>query len=272
MEARPEHTAVAVAQFAPGEDTARNLEQMSRLAGDAANRGALLVVFPEYSSYFTPELGPDWAEHAQGLRGAFTRTLAELAGELGIHIVAGLVEKLPEDDKRVANTLVALSDTGDLVAHYRKMHLYDAFGMRESDWVAAGPLDQTPVFPWRGFTVGLQTCYDVRFPEVTRRLVDAGADLIVLPSEWVRGPLKEAHWRTLVTARAIENTVYVAAADHAPPVGAGNSMVVDPMGVELVTVGEATDVGVAWISPARVAEVRRVNPALALRRFRVADA
>jgi predicted amidohydrolase len=110
----------------------------------------------------------------------------------------------------------------------------------------------------------------VRFPEVTRRLVDAGADLILLPSEWVRGPLKEHHWRTLVTARAIENTVYVAAADHAPPIGAGNSMVVDPMGVELVTVGEATDVGVAWISHGRVVEVRHLNPALKLRRFTVA--
>ncbi|MBX3194603.1 MAG: carbon-nitrogen hydrolase family protein [Microbacteriaceae bacterium] len=270
MEAQEDRSAVAVAQFAPGDDTARNLDEMARLAGEAANRGALLVVFPEYSSYFTPEMGPDWVEHAQGLRGAFTRTLAELAGELGIHIVAGMIEKVPDDEKRVANTLVALSDEGDLVAHYRKMHLYDAFGMRESDWVVAGPLDQTPVFPWRGFTVGLQTCYDVRFPEVTRRLVDAGADLVVLPAEWVRGPLKEAHWRTLVTARAIENTVYVAAAGQAPPVGAGNSMVVDPMGVELVTVGEATDVGVAWVAPARVAEVRRVNPALRLRRFGVA--
>ena len=124
-------------------------------------------------------------------------------------------------------------------------------------------------FPFAGFTVGLQTCYDVRFPEVTRRLVDAGADLIAMPSEWVRGPLKEAHWRTLATARAIENTVYLAAADHAPPVGAGNSLVVDPMGVEVATIGEQDGaVAVAWISPSRIAEVRRINPALALRRFR----
>lgn len=263
--------AIAVAQFAPGDDTAANLETIARLAGDAANRGALLVVFPEYSSYFTPDLGADWAEHAQGLHGPFTRALAELATELGIHLVAGLVEKVPDESRRVANTVVAVSDTGELVAHYRKMHLYDAFGHRESEYIVPGPLDQVPVFPWHGFTVGLQTCYDVRFPEVTRRLVDAGADLVLLPSEWVRGPLKESHWRTLVTARAIENTVYVAAADHAPPVGAGNSMIVDPMGVELVTIGEATDAAVAWISPARVAEVRRVNPALELRRFAVTE-
>jgi predicted amidohydrolase len=85
----------------------------------------------------------------------------------------------------------------------------------------------------------------------------------------VRGPLKEQHWRTLVTARALENTIYIAAADHAPPVGVGNSMVVDPMGVELVTVGETTDVAVAWVSAERISAVRRVNPALALRRFGV---
>jgi predicted amidohydrolase len=272
METPSGPVAIAVAQFAPGDDEAKNLDTIRRLAEDAASRGALLVVFPEYSSYFTPDLGPDWPEHAQSLHGPFVRALAEIAAELGIHLVAGMIELVPGENDRVANTLVAVDAAGEVVAHYRKMHLYDAFGMRESDRIVAGNLwadGDAPTFPWGGFTVGLQTCYDVRFPEVTRRLVDAGADLVLLPSEWVRGPLKEHHWRTLVTARAIENTVYVAAADHAPPIGAGNSMVVDPMGVELVTVGEATDVGVAWISPTRVLEVRHVNPALKLRRFTV---
>jgi len=92
---------------------------------------------------------------------------------------------------------------------------------------------------------------------------------VLVPSEWVRGPLKEAHWRTLATARAIENTVYLAAADHAPPVGVGNSLIVDPMGVELAGLGEEVGTAVAWITPNRVAEVRKVNPALLLRRFRV---
>lgn len=264
--------AIAVAQFAPGDDEAANLATIHRLAGDAASRGARLVVFPEYSSYFTPALGADWPEHAQPLDGPFVRELAGFAAEFGIHLVAGMIELVPGEADRVSNTVVALDPSGEVVAQYRKIHLYDAFGMRESDRIVAGPVwaeDAAPVFAFGGFTVGLQTCYDVRFPEVTRRLVDAGADLVLLPSEWVRGPLKEHHWRTLVTARAIENTVYVAAADHAPPIGAGNSMVVDPMGVELVTVGESTDVAVAWISPDRIAEVRRANPALQLRRFRV---
>lgn len=265
----PGPVAIAVAQFAPGDDEAANLDGIRQLAEDAAARGALLVVFPEYSSYFTTGLGPDWVEHAQSLHGPFVRALGEIARELGIHLVAGLIETVPGQTERVTNTVVAVDPRGDVVAHYRKIHLYDAFGVRESDRIVAGPIEAPATFAFGGFTVGLQTCYDIRFPEVTRRLVDAGADLVLLPSEWVRGPLKEHHWRTLVTARAIENTIYLAAADHAPPIGAGNSMVVDPMGVELVTVGESTDVGVAWISPARVTEVRHANPALKLRRFRV---
>jgi len=260
--------AIAVAQFAPGDDTADNLERMSRLAGDAANRGALLVVFPEYSSYFTPNMDASWAEHAQGLHGPFVRALAELASELGIHVVAGLVERI-QGETRVANTLVALDPNAELVAYYRKVHLYDAFGQRESEWIVPGPVEAPQTFAFGGFTVGLQTCYDLRFPEITRQLVDAGADLVLVPSEWVRGPLKEAHWRTLATARAIENTVYLAAADHAPPVGVGNSLIVDPMGVELAGLGEEVGTAVAWITPARVTEVRRINPALQLRRFTV---
>ncbi len=268
----PGFAPVGVLQFAPGADRDDNLAQIARLAADAASRGALLVVAPEYSSYFTPRMDASWREHAESLHGPFVRGLAEIAAELGIMMVAGMIELVPGEDHRVSNTVVVLDDQGALVASYRKQHLYDAFGSRESDWIVAGPLDQTPVFAWHGLTVGLQTCYDLRFPEVTRRLVDAGAEVVLLPAEWVRGPLKEHHWRTLVTARAIENTVYVVAADHAPPVGAGNSMVVDPMGVELVTVGEQTDVAVAWISPERVAEVRHVNPALTLRRYTVTPA
>lgn len=261
--------AVAVAQFAPGDDTSVNLERMSRLAVDAVSRGAMLVVFPEYSSYFTPTMGPDWVENAQTLHGPFVRGLAEIASELGVHIIAGMLELVPGETARAANTIVVLDPDGDLIARYRKVHLYDAFGSRESDWIVPGAIQDPQTFHAGGFTIGIQTCYDVRFPEVTRQLADAGVDLVLVPAEWVRGPLKESAWRTLLTARAIENTVFVAAADHAPPVGVGNSMVVDPMGVELVTLGETTDVAVAWIDAKRVADVRHINPALKLRRFRV---
>ena len=259
-------TALAVAQFAPGADRDANLATMRELATTAAERGATLVVFPEYSSYFTPTMGPDWMSAAETLDGAFVSGLSAIATELGLTVVAGMLESAGE---RAHNTVVAISPEGARVASYRKLHLYDAFGSLESDWIAAGELAAPETFGWNGFTVGLQTCYDLRFPEVTRALVDAGADLVLVPAEWVRGPLKEFHWRTLLTARAIENTVYVAAADHIPPIGVGNSMVLDPMGVEVATIGESEGVAVAWVDAARIAEVRQVNPALRLRRFAI---
>lgn len=262
--------AVAVAQFAPTDDTDANLAEISRLALDAASRGALLVVFPEYSSYFTPKMGPDWLEAAQSLHGPFVRGIAEIAAELGVHIVAGMIELIPGEPAQASNTLVAVGPHGEVIARYRKIHLFDAFGQRESDWIVAGPIEPPQTFELGGFTVGMQTCYDIRFPEVTRRLVDAGVELVVVPAEWVRGPLKEHHWRTLLTARAIENTVYLAAADHAPPIGAGNSMILDPMGVELATVGENEDVAIAFPTRHRMESVRAANPALRLRRFGIA--
>jgi predicted amidohydrolase len=258
---------IAVAQFAPTADAEANLDIIGALAESAVRRGASLVVFPEYSSWFAPDFSIAWLEAAQSLNGEFVSRLGALASRLGIHLVAGMVESA--EASRVSNTLIAVSPSGEVVATYRKLHLYDAFGTRESDWVRPGAIEEPQTFGWGEFTVGLQTCYDIRFPEVTRRLVDAGADLVLVPAEWVRGPLKEQHWRTLVTARAIENTIYVAAADHTPPTGVGNSMVVDPMGVELVTIGEQTGAAVVEISRSRVSEVRAVNPALELRRFRV---
>ncbi|PJJ62340.1 carbon-nitrogen hydrolase family protein [Compostimonas suwonensis] len=259
---------VAVAQFAPTDDKAANLAAIRALVKTAAQRGARLVVLPEYASHFANPLGPASVEAAESFDGAFVAALTDLAVEFGVYLVAGMLET-SDDPERFSNTLVAVSPANAVVASYRKMHLYDAFGQRESDWVVPGPVAEPETFTVDGVVVGLQTCYDLRFPEVTRRVVDAGAQLVVVPSEWVRGPLKEHHWRTFVTARALENTVYVAAADHVPPVGVGNSMVVDPMGVELVTIGDETDVAVAHIRVDRIERVRAVNPALALRRFTV---
>ena len=264
----PNTLAIAVAQTAPGDDVSVNLATMREHSATAASRGAGLIVFPEYSSFFEVTLGPASIAAAEPLDGAFVTGVAEIARDLGVVIVAGMLEKL-DGLRRVSNTIVALDPSGNLVAVYRKQHLYDAFGQSESAIIEPGPLDEPQVFAVDDLTFGIQTCYDLRFPEVTRRIVDAGADVVVVPSEWVHGPLKEHHWRVLVTARAIENTIFVAAADHAPPIGAGNSMIVDPMGVELATMGEEHGVAVAWVSRARVDQVRAVNPALKLRRFTV---
>lgn len=262
----------AVAQFAPTADFEANLRVIDELAAKAAARGASVAVFPEYSSFFEAQLGVNFVEGAQPIDGPFVRGLGSIASKHGLYVVAGLVETRPSDPRRFANTLVAVDPRGEVVATYSKLHLYDAFGSKESEWVVAGDIEAPQTFEIEGFRVGLQTCYDVRFPEVTRTLVDAGAEVVLLPAEWVRGPLKEHHWRTLVTARAIENTIYIAAADHVPPIGVGNSMIVDPFGVEIATLGDETGIAVAEISRARLEHVRQVNPALALRRFRVTPA
>ncbi len=261
------HVGVAVAQFAPSASMAANLDQIAELTAVAASRGAGVVVFPEYASYFVDPFDESLGAHAQPLDGEFTAALASLASAHGVVIVAGMVESGTED-ARVHNTVVAVAADG-VVASYRKQHLYDAFGQRESDWIAPGVLGPPDTFERDGLRFGLQTCYDLRFPEVTRVLADAGADVVLVPAEWVRGPLKEHHWTTLLRARAIENTLCVAAADHPPPLGVGNSMVIDPAGVTIASVGTTTDVAVGFIDPEAIARVRRVNPALALRRYRV---
>lgn len=258
---------IAVAQFAPTADTAANLESIEHLVVTASARGARVVVLPEYSSYFVDPFDGSLAENAQDLDGPFVHALTGFATAHDAVIVAGLVERA-SDAERVRNTAVAVDSSG-LVAHYRKLHLYDAFGQRESDWVEPGDIVAAQTFELGGLRFGLMTCYDLRFPEVARSLVDAGADVFVVPAEWVRGPLKEHHWRTLLHARAIENTVFVAAADHPPPLGVGNSLIVDPQGVELAAVGTSTDVAVAHLDLGAIGRVRRVNPSLALRRFRV---
>ncbi|MFF2051317.1 carbon-nitrogen hydrolase family protein [Leifsonia sp. NPDC058194] len=259
---------VAVVQFAPGDDRVHNREIVTGLIAVAAERGARLIVLPEYSSYFTDPLGPSFAHNAEPVDGEFVTALAGAARDHGVHVVAGLVERTGERH-RFANTLVAVDPSGDVVATYRKQHLYDAFGSRESDWVVPGETGEPELFEVDGLRVGLQTCYDLRFPEVTRLLADAGADLVAIPAEWVRGPLKEHHWSTLLQARAIENTLYVAAADHTPPIGVGASAIVDPMGVVVAAVAEVAGIAVAEVSGERIARVREVNPALALRRYRV---
>ncbi len=262
---------VAVAQFAPTDDSAANLAAIADFVERAAGNGSRLVLFPEYSSYFVHPLGESFIAAAESLDGPFVGSLAELAIAHDIHIVAGLVETVVDDPSRFSNTIVAVSPDGRIEATYRKQHLYDAFGATESSWVVPGDLGTPEIFDVDGFRVGMQTCYDIRFPEVTRRLVDAGAELVLVPAEWVRGPLKENHWSTLLAARAIENTVYVAAADQTPPIGVGTSAILDPMGVALATLGELPGLASATVSRERLEGVRRTNPSLALRRYSVVE-
>lgn len=250
-------------QFAAATDVDVNLGAIAGLLPRAD--GSDLVVLPEASmhDFGKPDLalGPV----AQPVDGPFVGRLAAHARAMRTTVVAGMFE-VSADAARPYNTLVALGPDGDLAATYRKVHLYDSFGYRESDRLSAGDID--PVTMKVGdLVVGLMTCYDLRFPEFARLLVDAGADALVVPAAWVRGPLKEDHWETLLRARAIENTAYVVAAAQTGAMYTGSSMIVDPMGVAVARIGEENGVVTADLGLDRVREVRERNPSLANRRL-----
>jgi predicted amidohydrolase len=256
---------IAVGQLAASEDWRRNLDTCTALIEQAGAGGADLLVLPEgVLARFTDDFSR-LRTAAQPLTGPFVTALTAATAGGAMTVVAGVHEPAP--DGRAYNTLVALRD-GRQVAAYRKLHLYDAFGSAESDNVvpADGPLVTLDV---AGLTVGLMTCYDVRFPELARLLTLAGAQVLVLPAAWVKGPHKERHWELMLAARALENTVYVVGAGECGPRNIGHSMVVDPLGVVVARLGEAPGLLWADADPARVADARSRLPVLANRRFDV---
>ncbi|MEU4647634.1 carbon-nitrogen hydrolase family protein [Nocardia fluminea] len=271
QELQPVTVGIAVVQFAPGTDPENNLSSLREHVRTAAEAGARVVVAPEYSMFAVTRLDERVVAIAQPLDGPFTSGLAALAAEFGVYLVAGLVELPSPGATRISNTLVAHGPDGARVAVYRKVHLYDAFGHLESDVVAAGPLVAPATFAVDGVVFGMQTCFDLRFPEGCRRVAAAGAHVLLLPAQWIPGPAKVDQWTTLLRARAIENTVYVAAADQCAPRGAGSSMIVDPAGTVLAELGDEPGVATATVDTAHLARVRTANPSLSLRRFTISD-
>ncbi|MBB5787363.1 carbon-nitrogen hydrolase family protein [Jiangella mangrovi] len=248
-------------QLAAGTDPDENLAAIRRLTKGVE---ADLVVLPEAVMHDFGDPALPLGPVAQSLDGPFVTTLADVAREAGAVVVGGMFER-SDDPDRPYNTLVAVGRDGAVLATYRKAHLYDSFGYRESDRLRAGPAVPV-VFEVDGVGCGLLTCYDLRFPEQSRALVSAGADALVIPAAWVRGPLKEDHWQTLLRARAIENTVYVAAAAQTGRAYCGLSQLVDPLGVVVAALGDDEGRLAAELSPERVAAARTRNPALRHRR------
>jgi deaminated glutathione amidase len=259
---------VALGQIPISSDPQVNLKRVRAAAHAAADQGADLVLFPEGTQ---ARFSADLRAAAEPLDGEFCSGLADAAKSAGLAVVAGVFEPAP--DGRVFNTTVAFDRDGGLSAAYRKIHMFDALGHSESDSVAPG--DEVVIATIAGLRVGFMTCYDVRFPELARALAVGGADLIVLPAAWAAGTFKEEHWVTLVRARAIENTIWLAATGQVPdpaeaptnaPTGIGRSMLIDPMGVVKLDLGPAEDLGAGDVDVERTASVRAVLPCLANRR------
>ena len=276
----------AMVQMGAAADPAENLRKAERFVAEAMELCAPdLIVFPE--NCMSDAEGDIRTKNAwaQELDGPFVSGMQRLARENGVYIVFGMREKAEgtdnakaanvdvdaakdaegDEDLRVYNTVVMLDDKGGVVSTYRKTHLYDAFGHKESDAVKAGDALFEPVETPFG-KIGLFVCYEVRFPEVARDQRAKGAEIILMPTAWVKGDMKSLHFETLVRARAIENTVFLLACDQYSGTRMGESLAVDPMGVTLASGGEGEKVIPVFIDTDRIAEVRRKLPSYEDRR------
>ncbi|WP_210503316.1 carbon-nitrogen hydrolase family protein [Nocardioides xinjiangensis] len=248
---------VRVHQWASGLDPAANRARLADLAP-----GADLVVLPEAFARDFGEAGSDVSAYAEPLDGRFVQGLQQAAEAASCTVVAGMFEAA-DDPARPYNTLVV---AGAASAAYRKIHLYDSFGYRESDRLTGGPLEPV-VVEVAGWRVGLMTCYDLRFPELGRRLVDAGAEVLVVPAAWLPGERKVTHWRTLLAARAIENTCFVVGAGQPEPRYSGHSAVYGPLGDTLAEASGGEETLEVVLDRADLDGARRTNPSLANRRL-----
>ena len=263
----------AAIQMSAGSDKAANLERAQRLVREAARRGASLIALPETFNWRGKR--SEEAAAAESLEGESLAAMARLARELGVHILAGSITEHVSEETRCYNTSVLLGPDGCRIATYRKIHLFDVdlpgrVAVKESASKIAGN-DVVCATTDLG-TVGLSICYDIRFPELYRRLAFAGAHVITVPSCFTF-PTGEAHWEPLMRARAIENQCYVIApAQFGPNVHGfsdyGNSMIVDPWGRVLARSGDHEDVIVASIDFDYLQRVRRELPALAHARLK----
>ncbi len=263
---------IALSQLTTGPDPVSNLALLRREAQRAAEAGARLIAFPEAAmACFGTRLGP----LAEPLDGPWATEVRQIAKDTGLVVVAGMFTPAP--DGRVTNTLLA---TGPGVeAAYDKIHLYDAFGFRESDTVAPG--SQVVTFDLDGVGIGLATCYDVRFPELFRAHADAGAVVSLLPASWGAGPGKREQWELLTRARALDATVWLAAVGQADPAasgaapapagsaptGIGHSALIGPDGTVRERLDAAPGLLIADLDPDEVTAVRRTLSVLENRRL-----
>lgn len=258
---------IALGQLAVADQWQDNAAQCSRLIQQAAQQGADLLIMPE--AILAADIGdPECVRRsAQPLDGPFMQQMLKATLQVPLTVVFTLY--VPADAQRVGNVQVALRQ-GRIVATYHKLHLYDAFTMQESQSVEPGKT-LPPIFDVAGMKVGMMTCYDLRFPEEAKSLALRGAELIVLPAAWVRGPNKERHWEALIAARALDTTCFVAAVSECGPHTIGCSMVADPMGLVVARAGETPTLVTTRISRQRLAQARKALPVLTNGRFKAPE-
>lgn len=241
------------------------VRQVAWCAEHAAGEGCDLLVFPESQMGPWDARAKRYVHEPEPLDGPYCRAIDAIAARYGIWLVYTTEEANPADPARPYNTAVVTGPDGRQRDSYRKTHLYDAIGERESDRMTAGD-SPAPVVDMGFARVGVAICYDLRFPEVAREMALAGAELIVYPSAWVAGPHKVEQWRTLVAARAIENECFIAGLSRTGGGRCGNSLVVDPLGVTIATAGDEECLLTCSIDTDEITRARQAMPILEHRR------
>ncbi|MBI4795792.1 MAG: carbon-nitrogen hydrolase family protein [Deltaproteobacteria bacterium] len=266
---------VAAIQLNSTPDMEGNLTRARSLIEEAASRGAQLIALPEHFAYLGPE--DKKPPSAQALDGPLLSEFRELARKLGVFLLLGSFPELTAAGARPFNTSVLLGPQGDILASYRKMHLFDvdlAKGprYRESQFIQAGEELAVAPLPGAPFTAGLAICYDLRFPELFRALTAQGADLLLLPAAFTLATGRD-HWEVLVRARAIENLAYVIApaqwGQHSPGRRSyGRSLIIDPWGLILAQAPDGEGIIYARLDHDRLNRLRRELPCLHHRRLK----
>ncbi|HKU33849.1 MAG TPA: carbon-nitrogen hydrolase family protein [Candidatus Nitrosotalea sp.] len=259
-------TKIAVVQMKADIEKEKNLKKILSYIKQAAKRNSKLCTFPEFMMFYTPshQSAVELAGLAEKISGEFVTSISEAAKENSIQVVGTFYEKSPKVN-RVYDTSFLISKNGKLVSRYRKIHLYDALGFKESRKLYPGSAVARPVNSVAG-KLGMMICYDLRFPEMSRMLASYGSEILVAPSAWVNGKMKEEHWMTINRTRAIENGCYVVAPDQVGNIYCGRSLVVDPFGKILLDMKKREGIGIVEISLDQVRQVRKKLPLLKNRR------
>lgn len=264
----PASLRVALGQISSTADPGANLLLVEQEVARAAAARAQLLVLPEATMC---RFGVPLRPVAEPLDGPWATRVRELAADAGLTVVAGMFT--PAGDSRVHNTVIVVGPDG-LLGHYDKIHLYDAFGHRESDTVAPGT---KPLIVDIGrVPIGIATCYDIRFPGMFTELAASGALVMVVPASWGAGPGKLDQWTLLARARALDSTSFVVACGQAgpsgtdtdgaafgaAPTGVGGSLVVSPLGEARAMLGPAVGFTAVDLDLAEVSRARERVPVL----------
>jgi predicted amidohydrolase len=256
----------AIAQVQSTTDKTANLKQALRLIDEAKNQAAEIIAFPEFLMAFSPgsQSAAELTAVAESVDGPFIAALCESAKSARLGVLAAIYESSPVAN-RVYDSAVWIDAAGNIASVYRKLHLYDAFGFKESDKFHPGN-DIAPLVSFGAAHCGTMICYDLRFPELARMLTLAGANILFAPSGWVQGDLKVEHWQTMIKARALENGCFVIAPNQVGNIYTGHSMAVDPLGRTMIDLQEREELAVIEIDLALVNDVREKLPLLQNRR------